>query len=135
MTTQPRAAIFIVLLTIALAGCDNTASQSAAELETAADILLKAESAAVAGLPAELTMQRWARSCAACHVTGIAGAPRTGFRDEWAPRLAQGKDVLLKHTVEGKGKMPPLGYCSACEKEDFVAMIEFMADAQLGEEL
>ncbi len=39
----------------------------------------------------------------------------------------QGADVLLAHTVEGLNDMPPLGYCMSCEREDFIAMIDFMA--------
>ncbi len=71
-------------------------------------------------------MQLWARSCALCHVDGNGGAPRVGNVEEWAPRLAQGPEVLLRHTLEGLGNMPPLGYCMACEEEDFSAMINFM---------
>lgn len=71
-------------------------------------------------------LELWSHSCALCHVDGNAGAPRVGNVDEWAPRLAQGKDVLLQHTLEGINQMPPLGYCMACERSDFVAMIEFM---------
>ena len=84
---------------------------------------------AAAGEPEPMSVlvaERWARSCALCHVDGTAGAPRVGNADEWRPRLAQGRDVLLAHTVEGLNNMPPLGYCMACEAEDFEAMIDFM---------
>ena len=71
-------------------------------------------------------MQKWAKSCALCHVTGVAGAPKIGEADMWRPRLAQGKATLLKHTIEGYNNMPPLGYCMSCEEEDFVALIDLM---------
>ncbi|MEQ9450767.1 MAG: c-type cytochrome [Pseudomonadales bacterium] len=71
--------------------------------------------------------QMWSRSCALCHVDGTAFAPRMGVDEEWAQRLAQGQDVLLQHTLEGFNDMPPLGYCMACEREDFIALIEFMS--------
>jgi len=74
----------------------------------------------------ERVMALWARSCALCHIDGNAGAPRVGQAEEWGPRLAQGRETLLKHTVEGLNSMPPLGYCMACEREDFLAMIDFM---------
>jgi len=74
----------------------------------------------------ERAMALWARSCALCHIDGNAGAPRVGQAQEWGPRLAQGRETLLKHTVEGLNSMPPLGYCMACEREDFLAMIDFM---------
>lgn len=69
----------------------------------------------------------WSRSCALCHVTGNGGAPRVGHPEEWQPRLAQGRDALLAHTVEGYNRMPPLGYCMACGRDDFLALIDFMA--------
>lgn len=74
-------------------------------------------------------MRKWSRSCALCHVDGNGGAPRVGHSEEWQPRLAQGPEVLLEHTLDGYGRMPPLGYCMACEGEDFRALIEFMSGA------
>ncbi len=71
-------------------------------------------------------MQKWTRSCALCHVTGVGGAPRAGVGEEWESRLAAGKPILLKHTIEGYNNMPPLGYCMACEEDDFITLIDFM---------
>lgn len=70
---------------------------------------------------------KWSRSCALCHVAGQGGAPRIGHKDDWSSRLAKGKAVLLKHTLEGFNKMPPLGYCMSCETGDFAAMIDIMS--------
>jgi len=83
-------------------------------------------------------IELWSHSCALCHVDGNAGAPRVGNLEEWGPRLAKGEAVLLQHTLEGINQMPPLGYCMACERSDFVAMIEFMTrgiDAKQAESL
>ena len=71
-------------------------------------------------------MELWARSCALCHIDGNAGAPRVGDSDAWQPRLAQGRETLLRHTVEGLNSMPPLGYCMACERGDLLSLIDFM---------
>jgi cytochrome c5 len=71
-------------------------------------------------------MKKWARSCALCHVTGEGGAPRSGFAEDWNPRLVNGKTMLLTHTIEGYNNMPPLGYCMSCEEDDFIALIDFM---------
>ena len=70
---------------------------------------------------------KWARSCALCHVAGQGGAPRMGHHSDWVPRLKQGSDVLLKHTLDGFNKMPPLGYCMDCRMTDFAAMIDMMS--------
>ncbi len=75
--------------------------------------------------------QMWTRSCALCHVDGTAGAPRLGHADEWADRINKGQAVLLAHTLEGLNDMPPLGYCMACEADDFTAMISFMSGSVL----
>ncbi|MDZ7669482.1 MAG: c-type cytochrome [Gammaproteobacteria bacterium] len=79
--------------------------------------------------PSAAVMRQWSRSCALCHVDGTGGAPRIGRADEWQPRLAKGREVLLQHTVEGFNNMPPLGYCMSCEAEDFRALIDFMTGA------
>ena len=45
--------------------------------------------------------------CSACHNTGVAGAPKTGDKAAWAPRIAQGKEILYKSVMNGKNAMPP----------------------------
>jgi cytochrome c5 len=73
---------------------------------------------------------KWARSCALCHVAGQGGAPRLGKPAEWGPRLDKGRPLLMKHTLEGFNKMPPLGYCMDCDLGDFAAMINLMSGQQ-----
>ncbi len=52
-------------------------------------------------------------TCAACHKTGVAGAPKVGDKAAWAPRIKQGLDVLIGHATNGftgkSGVMPPKG--------------------------
>ncbi len=52
-------------------------------------------------------------NCAACHKTGIMGAPKTGDKPAWAPRIAQGEALLVSHSIKGfkgkKGIMAPKG--------------------------
>ena len=47
--------------------------------------------------------------CAACHVAGTLGAPKTGAKDQWEPRVAQGLDTLVTHAVNGIRAMPAKG--------------------------
>ena len=77
----------------------------------------------------ELRQQRWARTCALCHVGGQGGAPVVGDQAAWSARLAQSEDVVLEHTIQGFENMPPLGYCMDCERDDLRAYIRFMAGA------
>jgi cytochrome c5 len=87
---------------VAVAGQDN----SALKIESAGPAL------PVAALPADGTAA-YETACAACHGAGIAGAPKVGDKAAWAPRVAQGKDTLYKHAIEGlngkTGVMPAKG--------------------------
>jgi len=65
-------------------------------------------------------------SCFGCHGTGAAGAPLKGNADAWAPRLAQGADVLFDHAKNGFNAMPPKGTCMDCSDDELKAAIEFM---------
>jgi cytochrome c5 len=51
--------------------------------------------------------------CKTCHGAGIAGAPKSGDKAGWAPRIAQGTATLYKHAIEGytgkAGVMPAKG--------------------------
>ncbi|MFC3032961.1 c-type cytochrome [Pseudoalteromonas fenneropenaei] len=69
--------------------------------------------------------QVYQASCFACHGTGALGAPKS--HEDWVPRLAKGKDVLLKHAIEGFNSMPPRGTCMNCSDEEIAAAIDFMA--------
>ena len=40
-------------------------------------------------------------ACNACHGNGVGGAPVTGDVAAWAPRIAQGIDVLNDHAING----------------------------------
>lgn len=71
------------------------------------------------------------RSCKACHSTAASGAPQTGDVDAWAPRIAQGVDTLLDHTIDGYQAMPPMGMCMDCSEDQFVALIEYMAGRKI----
>ena len=57
--------------------------------------------------------------CITCHGTGAAGAPKFGNKDDWAPRIAQGFDTLLKTALSGKGAMPPRGGTSPDDVSDY----------------
>ena len=51
----------------------------------------------------------YAKSCAACHDSGVMGAPKVGDKDAWVPLIAEGVDVLAQNATKGVGKMPPKG--------------------------
>ena len=70
--------------------------------------------------------QVYQQSCQACHAAGVAGAPKTGDKDAWAPRIATGMDALVASAINGKGIMPPKGACASCSDDDLKAAVEYM---------
>lgn len=72
---------------------------------------------------------KYEKSCKLCHATGLLNAPKTGDQAAWAPRMAQGDEVLLKHIKDGFNQMPPKGTCMDCTDEEFLALTKKMAGA------
>ncbi|KJY84385.1 cytochrome C [Vibrio galatheae] len=64
--------------------------------------------------------------CIACHASGVSGAPKMGNAGDWSPRIAQGKDVLKNHAINGFNAMPARGSCMDCSDDEIVAAIEHM---------
>lgn len=70
------------------------------------------------------------KTCSLCHASGAAGAPKTGDKADWGPRIAQGKDTLYKHALEGftgaKGAMPAHGGNPALSEDEVKAAVDYM---------
>ncbi|MDP3230351.1 MAG: c-type cytochrome [Acidovorax sp.] len=47
--------------------------------------------------------------CAACHVAGVAGAPKFADADAWSARIKTGFEALVASALKGKGAMAPQG--------------------------
>jgi cytochrome c5 len=67
-------------------------------------------------------------SCQACHVAGVAGAPKLGDKAAWAPRIAKGNDALLASVKGGLNAMPPMGACMSCSDAELSAAIAYMVE-------
>ena len=67
-------------------------------------------------------------ACGACHNAGIAGAPKTGDKGAWAPRIALGLDGLLKSAIAGKNAMPPKGGVADATEDEIKRAIVVMAN-------
>ena len=68
--------------------------------------------------------------CGACHTNGVGMAP-TLDHAHWDKRLAQGKELLYKHAIEGYtgpdgGIMPPKGGNPALTEEQIHATVDWM---------
>lgn len=103
--------------------------------DTATPAASPAPAAAPAPAPvAENTVGKsvFGKTCALCHAAGVAGAPKPGDKADWAPRIAQGDDVLHKHAMEGftgaKGQMPARGGSPALTDDEVKAAVAYMVD-------
>jgi len=102
-----RGALILIAWTVAAAGCSGGDSEA------------KARDGA----------KTYQQFCFSCHATGAAGAPKVGDVAAWAPRIAQGKDVLLEKSINGMPPgMPPRGLCSLCSDEDLAAAVDYMVN-------
>lgn len=106
------------------------APAAAAAAPAAAPAAAAAAPVAAAAAPAKadpaVGEKLYATACTACHVAGIAGAPKTGDKAAWAPRLALGIDGMTQSVLKGKGAMPPRGAAANASDADIRAAVEFM---------
>jgi len=72
----------------------------------------------------------WNSACFACHKTGVAGAPKMGDKEAWAPRIEKGMDTLHQHALKGfqgdSGNMPPKGGYGHLSDEEVIAAVDYM---------
>lgn len=113
-----------------LAVKNNRGETLASVIETN-DRIKPVASVVMAAAPAATVMSRSAEaiynaSCAACHTSGIAGAPKTGDKTAWSPRIAQGDDKLLAHAIQGLNAMPARGGCADCSDDDIKKVIDYI---------
>ena len=134
---QKRSSLLAVAaLSLLLAACGDKVSAPAAQAPAPAPAPV-VEAPAPAPVVAENTVGKsvYNRTCALCHGAGIAGAPKPGDKADWGPRIAQGKDTMYKHAIEGftgeKGMMPARGGGSTLSDEEVKAAVDFMADKSI----
>ena len=116
-----RVALCGTLLLLAACGSGQDSKPASAAAAPAA--------AAPAASPA--IQKIYATTCSNCHGKPGTGAPQTGDIQAWAPRVAQGREIVLNHIINGYKGMPPMGMCMQCSEDDFVAVAEYMSGAKL----
>lgn len=123
--------ILIAVAALALlCGCggkDTAAPASSVPQFQLADV--KPQTAAAVPDPA--TGERVYKStCSICHKSGLSGAPRIGSKDDWEPRLAQGKALLYDRAIHGyrgsKGNMPARGSNIRLSDDEVKAAVDYM---------
>lgn len=77
--------------------------------------------------PAEMAKETFSKVCFGCHGSGMPNTPQLGNKEAWAPRIAQGIEVLYNSAINGKlPMMPPRGTCTSCSDEDLKAVVDYM---------
>lgn len=81
----------------------------------------------------------WEGTCAACHQTGVAGAPKMGDKQEWAKHLAKGLATLKDHAINGyhgpEGFMPPRGANPTLSDAQVTKAMKYMVGKSGGQSL
>jgi cytochrome c5 len=125
------------------AGLDKAAAEAAIKERISPDVIIATSSTpqAAPAPAAPVAVVKVAASgdsvyktaCSACHTEGVAGAPKTGDKAGWAPRVAQGKDTLYKHAIGGfqgkMGVMPAKGGNTSLSDADVKAAVDYMLAA------
>ena len=128
-TMMVAAAIVAALL----AGCGDKKPEPAAA--ASAPAVVSAPAAPAPAAENELGKSVFGKTCAMCHAAGVAGAPKPGDKADWGPRIAQGKDTLYKHAIDGftgaKGMMPAKGGAANLSDAEVKAAVDYMADKSL----
>jgi cytochrome c5 len=71
-------------------------------------------------------------TCAACHETGVAGAPKIGDKAAWASRVKEPFATLLKDSINGVRAMPPRGGNPNLSDLEMARAIVYMANRSGG---
>ena len=118
----------LALLMLLGTGCsekETTSPQETAPAQTATETPAADKPADTQTASAE-GQNIYQKSCQACHATGVAGAPKLGDKEAWAPRIAKGNEALLSSVTNGLKAMPPKGTCMTCSEDELREAMEYM---------
>lgn len=135
MKNRVTQSMLLIAVVLALAAC-GAAPETAAPADAAAPVATNTDSApapvAAAPEPAQAHPgeQAYQKTCALCHASTAMGAPMLGSKEDWAPRIAQGTEVLYRHALEGyvgeKGAMPERGGNPSLDDATLKAAVDYM---------
>jgi cytochrome c5 len=108
------------------AAAPAAAAETAAPAAATASSATTATTASAAGGDLVLGEKVFGTTCVTCHGAGVLGAPKVGDKTAWGPRVAQGKDTLYTHALNGFKMMPARGGNAALKDEEVKAAIDYM---------
>jgi cytochrome c5 len=118
---------------IAPAGGVYAGNTGRAAMQAAAEAATKAAASQVAYGGTTDGKEIFGHLCTSCHTSGVAGAPKVGNKAMWAPRIAQGINILVKHAIEGYhgpdgNYMPAKGGNPALTDEQVTSAVHWIVD-------
>jgi len=72
------------------------------------------------------------KNCALCHASGMMNSPKIGDKEQWAPRIAQGKEMLVNNAIMGIRTMPAKGGNPSLSDAEVAAAVVWMANSSGG---
>ena len=126
--------VFIIIGLVAFVTSGNKTAPGASNTERAiAERLQKVGTVEIrdANRPLASGEEVYKTQCAACHATGVSGAPKFQDAGDWRARLGLGYEALLNSSLKGKGAMAPQGGGNFSDVEIGRAVV-YMANAAGG---
>jgi cytochrome c5 len=118
----------IITLAMIIGGKSKRVEDEAEIIARIQPVAQKVEAVAAAADVGTRTGEQMVQAaCAACHMSGAAGAPKIGDKGAWAARIGKGLDGLLKSAIAGKNAMLPRGGSDATDTE-LARAIAYMAN-------
>ena len=130
--------IFVSFLSLMITGLAIASSLDIAErIKRVGDVCLEGNDCASAAVASTVdntgvasVESNFNKSCATCHNSGVAGAPKYADALAWAPRIEKGIDALYASTINGlPPAMPQKGMCFSCSDDDLRALVDYMVAA------
>ena len=103
-----------------------TAVAAAAMPAPTAAVVAAVVAAAPVATKADAAPALYTQICAACHIAGVANAPKLGDKAAWAPRLAGGVEGLTASVIAGKGVMPARGGAATATDAEIKGAVTYM---------
>ncbi|MGQ0524686.1 MAG: c-type cytochrome [Betaproteobacteria bacterium] len=118
--SQVMAAVTYIMSTTAVPNASTSSPRSSAKPSE------RARAATIPGPDPARGKQVYQATCAACHTTGLAGAPKPGDGSAWTARLSAGAGPLYGNAIKGKAAMPPKGGNASLSDAEVRAAVDFM---------
>lgn len=120
--------------TVAFAATQSYEDEVAERLKPAGNVCVQGQVCETATASASASADTGPRSgdavytlaCAACHGSGVLGAPKLGVASDWTVRLEQGTEILYSHAINGINAMPAKGGNASLSDEEVKAAVDHM---------